>query len=108
MFSLPPAKVDQEIRLLCLHEQDVVGLQLLKCLLQLIFSNSSMTHNFDLIHSYLHRILALHGSKLSVSFDLLQAVETAKDSTETAVIQLQALVYTALCILKTTLNIQLV
>ncbi len=108
LYSLAPAKVDQEIRLLCLHEQDIVGLRLLQGLLQMIFQNQHLLQNFDVIQSYVHRILTIHGSKLCASYDLRSTIDHAKHGTHIAVHQLQVLVYTALCILKTNLNIQLV
>lgn len=108
LYSLAPAKVDQELRLLCVHDQDAIGLRLLKSLIELIFQGRHVMCNFDVVQSYVHRILTLHGSKLFASFEMRTVIANAQNITESAVQQLQLLVYTALCVLKTNLNIQLV
>lgn len=108
LYSLAPAKVDQEFRLLCLHDSDADGLHLLKTLLQAAFKCQHVSLNFDVIQSYVHRILTLHGSKFIASFAMRPAIVGAKEFTESAVEQLQLLLHTALCILKTSLQIQIV
>jgi hypothetical protein len=108
LCALPPAKVDQEFRLLCLHDQDVQGLLLLKYLMELLKDHDTLHFNFDIVQSFLYRLLCLHGSKLPVSFSLDQTVLAVQGEINLSVAQLQLLVHTILSLLRASLNIQLI